>query len=124
MEVLMYLAALLIMCVAFAHSYLGERYILVRLFKRSEMPHLFGGPQFTINTLRFAWHLTSVAWVGFAAIIVALSVPELDRWVLAKIIIATFGVHGIVALLASKGKHLSWVFFLLISILVCLGFPK
>ena len=57
-----YLAVLL----AGAHSYLGERYIMVRLLRRDDLPKLFGGVDFTKRTLRFAWHLTSIAWVGLA----------------------------------------------------------
>jgi hypothetical protein len=61
------LAAVLAASVAVAHSYLGERYILVRLFKRQDLPKLFGSDWFTKRTLRFAWHITSVAWLGLAA---------------------------------------------------------
>ncbi|MBK7012660.1 MAG: hypothetical protein IPH43_08315 [Xanthomonadales bacterium] len=56
------IAALLIALLGLAHSVLGERYILVRLFRR-DLPKLFGGTRFTRNTLRFAWHLTTMfAW--------------------------------------------------------------
>lgn len=38
---------------------------LVRLFRRADLPHLFGSDLFTRRTLRLAWHLTSVARLGF-----------------------------------------------------------
>ena len=57
MEILLYLAAFLAVAVGIAHSYLGEHYILIRLFRRDGIPTLFGSPEFTIRTLRFAWHL-------------------------------------------------------------------
>jgi len=53
-------AALLIPALGAAHSVLGERYILIRLFRRSDLPKLFGSDTFTRRTLRFAWHLTTV----------------------------------------------------------------
>ena len=56
------IAAALAVLLGVAHSYLGERYILTRLFRRGDLPRLFGGVEFTQQTLRFAWHLTSVAW--------------------------------------------------------------
>ena len=59
------------------HSYLGERFILTRLFKR-ELPTLLGSDWFTKRILRFAWHLTTVAWWGFAAILFILSNPTAD----------------------------------------------
>ncbi|MGF1765275.1 hypothetical protein [Aliivibrio kagoshimensis] len=118
MEYMMYLAAGILVCVAFVHSYFGERYMLMRLFKRDNLPTLFGSDDFTIKTLRFAWHVTSIAWLGFAGIIVSLAQPELNKSVLLNIIAVTFGIHFLIALLGSKGKHLSWVVFLLISFLV------
>ena len=55
-------AATLAVGVGLAHSYLGERYILTRLFRRTPLPPLFGSDTFTRRTLRFAWHITTVAW--------------------------------------------------------------
>ena len=49
------------------HSVLGEKYILIRLFRREDLPKLFGTDDFTKRTLRFAWHLTTVAYWGLAA---------------------------------------------------------
>ena len=54
-------AALLGFLLGVAHSVLGERYILTRLFRRENLPTLFGGTEFTTRTLRFAWHLTTIA---------------------------------------------------------------
>jgi hypothetical protein len=51
----LYVAAALMVGVGIAHSVLGERYILMRLFRRGELPRLFGGTEFTARTLRFAW---------------------------------------------------------------------
>ena len=45
-------AALLILVVGGAHSYLGERYILIRLF-RGPLPKVLGSEEFTRRTLRF-----------------------------------------------------------------------
>ncbi|WP_269454649.1 hypothetical protein [Rheinheimera sp. SA_1] len=35
-------AAILLLLCGVVHSVLGERYLLSRLFKRDNMPHLFG----------------------------------------------------------------------------------
>ena len=66
-------AAFLTVVLAVGHSYLGERYILIRLFRRQDLPKLFGGTEFTTRTLRFAWHLTSLAWLSLGAILVKLN---------------------------------------------------
>lgn len=114
---LLYLAAFLILAVSVAHSYLGERYILMRLFRRSDLPKLFGSSEFTVGTLRFAWHLTSIAWMGLAAVLIALAHPPHSAASLGLIVGVTFLLHGLVALLASRGKHLSWIVFLVIGAL-------
>ncbi|OIQ26520.1 hypothetical protein [uncultured Vibrio sp.] len=120
---MLYLSAILLVIVAFVHSFLGERFILSRLFKRDNLPHLFGSDDFTKRTLRFAWHLTSVAWLGFSFILIALAQPELDRTFMARIISLTFFVHFLVSIFGSKGKHLSWVLFGLVSLLVFVAAP-
>ena len=53
-------AAVLVVGIGIAHSWLGERYILMRLFRRQNMPHLLGSDDFTKRTLRFAWHITTL----------------------------------------------------------------
>ena len=120
MQWLYYLAAFLLVAVAVAHSYLGERFILTRLFKRDNLPKLFGSDNFTKRTLRFAWHVTSVAWLGFAAIIIALAQAQPDVQILVKIIAATFAIHFAISFFGSAGEHLSWIVFGAVSILLVL----
>lgn len=67
------IAALLFLLTGAAHSYLGERYILIRLFKRDNLPKLFGGTEFTTGTLRFAWHLLTLVWWGIAVVVLLAS---------------------------------------------------
>ena len=47
MAFLIYIAVMALLVLAIAHSYLGERYILIRLFKRDNLPKLFGSDDFT-----------------------------------------------------------------------------
>ena len=105
------LAAGLLVAVGLAHSVLGERYILRRLFRR-DLPALFGDDAFTKRTLRFAWHVTTVAWWGIAGLLVwGLGDAQASlRW-----ISATFAATGLVALVGSRGRHLSWVVFVAVA---------
>ncbi|WP_104399708.1 hypothetical protein [Vibrio penaeicida] len=121
METLIYLGAFLLVMVAFAHSYLGERYILIRLFKRDDLPKTLGSDEFTKKTLRFAWHVTSVAWLGFAVILLVTVQPSISKEVIGQIIAMTFFIHFLIALFGSKGRHLSWIVFLAVSVLALLG---
>lgn len=113
-------AALLALGVAVAHSWLGERYLLRRLFRRTDLPKLFGSDHFTRRTLRFAWHVTSVAWIGFAAILAALAAIPAGtdpRRAILGTVAATFLAHAAIAGGASRGRHLSWIVFLGIAVL-------
>ena len=106
-------AALLLVGIGLAHSYLGERYILGRLFRR-DLPELFGSDVFTKRTLRFAWHLSTVAWWGFAALLTfQLGSAETSL----RVISATFFVSAVVSLVGARGRHPSWVVFLVVAAL-------
>lgn len=112
-----YLAAILLVVIGIAHSYLGERYILIRLFRSDDLPRLFGSIDFTKNTLRFAWHLTTVAWFGFSGLLLHLSSGNLDIKIAGNIIGTTFILHSVLSLVGSKGKHFSWPVFLAIGLI-------
>lgn len=112
--------AVLAFGVGLAHSVLGERYILMRLMRR-DLPKLFGRDAFTKRTLRFAWHLTTIAWWGFAAQM-AWAAGALGRGTgqdpdaaLLQPIAWTFLVSAIVAAAASRGRHLAWIVFAAIA---------
>lgn len=124
MNLLLLVAAALLVGIGFAHSYLGERYILIRLFRRTDLPKLFGSDDFTRRTLRFAWHITTVAWLGFAALLVAAARNRGEAVpvsVLGGAVAATFLASALLSLFGSRGRHYSWVVFLAVAILVWLG---
>ena len=124
MRIPLLIAAGLTMLIAGAHSYLGERYILIRLFRRDSLPKLLGGVEFTKQTLRLAWHLTSVAWLGLACLLLVLAGPPSESArTQAHVIAAVFAVSGVTALVGSRGRHLSWVVFFAIAALAWLGYP-
>ncbi|RKF19747.1 hypothetical protein DBZ36_04620 [Alginatibacterium sediminis] len=112
----------LLIIIGFVHSYLGEKFILIRLFRRDNLPKLLGSDWFTKRVLRFAWHLTTIAWWGFAAILYFLSHPSDSTHAEILVTISiVFAISGIVSLLFSHGKHLSWLFFFGISASSILG---
>ena len=117
------LAAGLAVALGAAHSYLGERYLLRRLFRRGSLPPLFGSDVFTRRTLRFAWHITTVASWGAAA----------QFWTFGhagargsaqdglRVLAATFLVSSAVAAIGSRGRHLGWLVLLAIAAAAWLG---
>jgi hypothetical protein len=103
------LAAFLIGALGLAHSILGERYILVRLFRRSDLPTIFGSADFTIQTLRFAWHISTVAWFGLGALVFVASQGRLNSQGAMQIIGYTAIASGLLPLFFTRGRHLSWL---------------
>ena len=112
------IAALLIFLTGCLHSYLGERYLLIRLFKRGNLPQLFGGTASTQGTLRFAWHLTTLAWWAMAAIVLLADQGGLSRTTGLQVIGCTALVSAALPIYFTRGKHLSWIVFLAVAALV------
>lgn len=124
MNPLLITAAVLTVGIGIVHSWLGERYIIGRLLRRSDLPKLFGDDTFTRQTLRFAWHLTTIAWFGLAAVLLVLSglftgVRVSDGLIFA--VAQTFIVSTVLALLLTRGRHLSWIVFAAIAALCLLA---
>jgi hypothetical protein len=115
------LAAVLALGVGAAHSFLGEKYILIRLFRRSDLPKLFGGTDFTVRTLRFAWHLTSVAWWGAAVLLFLLGQGPISSAAVSGVLAAVFLVSAAIAFVISRGRHLVWPVFLAIGLIALYG---
>jgi hypothetical protein len=116
-------AAVLIIATGLAHSWLGERYIIRRLLRRDDLPALFGDDSFTRQTVRYAWHLTTVAWLGLASVLLVVggAFPVLgvgDALVFA--VAQTFVLSAVLALLLTRARHLSWVVFVAIAALCLL----
>lgn len=84
----------------------------MRLFKRENIPHLFGSDHFTKGTLRFCWHIMSVAAFGFAAILYNQSSNDIFT---LQVIGVVFLISALLSIFYTRGKHLSWVAFLAVS---------
>lgn len=108
---MLYFAAILFAGLGLAHSWLGERYLLTRLFKRGDLPKLMGSSEFTRNTLRFTWHLTTVLALGIALVLL-----QLASGLGTALIVTTLGwtavVSALLPLYFTRGRHLSWLVLL------------
>jgi hypothetical protein len=113
----LYLAALGAVIAGAAHSYLGEKLIFPRLFRCADLPRLRGTVEYTQSILRWAWHLTSFAWIGFAYLLVVVAMGRSPNAVeLARTISVFFGVTGAVAFITTRGRHIAWPLFAVIAL--------
>lgn len=124
MTTALWIAALLAFAVGIAHSVLGERFILMRLFRRvDDLPKLGGSPGTTANILRFAWHITTIAWWGFAAMLLLAAQGALTAGTALQALAVTMSVTGAIILVASRGRHLAWPVFTAIAVIAWLAAP-
>ena len=116
-------AAFLAFAIGVAHSYLGERFIISPILRRKDLPKIFGSEWLTKRTLRFAWHLTTLAWWGFAAqmFLLASAPSPSDRRAILLCISLTFAASAVLSGTFSRGKHFSWIVFLVIAALCWLA---
>ena len=123
MNVSLLAATVLILVLGAAHSYLGERFILVRLFRRADLPRIFGSDTFTRHTLRFAWHLTTVVWYGIAVLLYWMAGVQrpLSIAAVGAVVSATAFASAVVAFIGSRARHPAWVVFLAVAALVWHG---
>ena len=102
-------ATAMYLLLALAHSWLGERAVVRPLLRASweiGLPRGFAAP-----LLRWAWHLTSLAWVAAAAVLAwaaaghPVPTPILD--VLAGLALVSGAVIGV----SLRGAHPAWAVF-------------
>lgn len=110
------LAASLTVVIGIVHSWLGERRLIGPLLAIEPRPSILKSGFFR-NVLRFAWHITTLAWIGMAAAMLALALAPLDRGgrYAAVALGVTFLAHGLLILGMSRGRHLAWPVFLIIG---------
>lgn len=114
----LYLAALLLVGIGITHSVLGERYVLRRLERLENLPRLIlGGQELMVEVLRFAWHITTIAWFGIAGVLVLMAHDALSNRSAAAIVAATFILSALTSGIGSRGRHYSWMVFLAVGVI-------
>lgn len=90
---------------ALAHSWLGEKDILQPLLADERWETDI--PRRAMEViLRFAWHLTSIAWMGLAAIVVQIDVA---------LAVGTTALLSAITIFVSLRGHLAWPLFALVA---------
>jgi hypothetical protein len=91
---------------AFTHSYFGERRLIGPLVKSNAgvMSRVLAK-----QVVRFAWHLTSLLWVGQALLLVRVAndPSSLDRAVIGGIGVLHLGA-GLFDAVLTRGRHIGW----------------
>jgi hypothetical protein len=119
---LLYTAAALLIVTGVVHSALGERRLIVPLLSRREGVLASNLARFI---LRFAWHLTSVAWAVLALILIQLvhDVAAVRSWAAASTG-AVFTGAGLFDLIYSRGRHVGWPLLMGIGVVALLSLTR
>jgi hypothetical protein len=111
--------AILLVLVGAMHSVLGGRNLISPLLAREDFPIVLGSQRNGRLTLWFGWHALTLFWWAQAYVLWRMAddmthagQATLISWATACALI------GLIALIVSKGKHLSWVFFLPVATLL------
>jgi hypothetical protein len=118
---LLYVSAGITVFIAITHSYLGEKRLLPRLL--AGVGTLFRHDTKRIGSIvRWAWHLTSLAWVALALLLIAFTRMSSDvRALPVGIIAGCLALSGLVCFASTRGKHVAWPFFLAAAAAAALG---
>lgn len=117
-------SAVLLAVLVLGHSVVGELMILAPLGKARDLPAVRGSVRFTLNTLRFVWHVVTVMGLGIAAILFHFAQwPAFDasQLFVLRALALTCGAGCVVALVGSRAKHPSWIVLAVIAVLTWIG---
>ncbi len=107
-NILLLLAAGLIVATMAVHSWLGERRLIGPLLTN---PTGILVSEFAQVIVRFAWHLTSAIGLVVAAALIAAAI---DPEAVIPVLVATTGViflaAGLYDAVATRGRHIGWPF--------------
>ncbi len=111
--------AVLLLGAALAHSLVGEKVVLRRLYRRggerAEVGRRTADDPSTRRAVRLAWHSLSLCLVGFAALLLTSGIDHRAvgaGWdALAPIIAATFAALTVLSLVVARGRHVGWMWY-------------
>jgi hypothetical protein len=103
-------AAAIAAALGVAHSCLGERRLIGPLVAPERRTGKLAASGAARRTLRFAWHLTSVAWLGSAAIlwVVARNPPDAVGARVLEVLAVVYAVTAAIVFGSSRGRHFAW----------------
>ena len=110
MNLALLVAAIGAVAVGFGHSILGERWILLPLFRDAALPTTrVGGVRATQRMMRFTWHFFSVvAWIT-GLVFLNYALGSHADWTVVRVLAACWTVFGVAVFVMSRGRHGAWI---------------
>lgn len=106
-------AAILLVLVGAMHSFAGGPRLISPLLRRQDFPVILGSQRNGRVTLWFGWHALTLIWWALAAVLLTMDVDkEMVGPALLIALALACGICGLATIVATRGRHLSWVLFL------------
>jgi hypothetical protein len=127
MNAFLLIAAAVLFSIGILHSVVAEWKGERRLVRRITRLTLFDSSDekdlLAKRIVRLAWHLTSLVWCGCAVVLAYLAFVEATEPTIAvvRILSVVFLLHSALSLAIARGRHSSWLGFLIVSVLAYLG---
>jgi len=127
LNVSLLIAALALFCIGVLHTVVAEWKGERRLVWRIQQLTLFESDQakdrLAKRIVRLAWHATSLVWCGCAVVLAYIAFVEASGPIIAvvRILAVVFLLHSALSLAIARGRHASWVGFLIVSVFSFLG---
>lgn len=103
------------------HSWAGGKNLINPILRRQDLPVILGDVKLTKLTLQIGWHALSLAFLIISFLLAYLYFDHRAFEAAFLLAVAVFFLAlGISALVLSRGKHLSWVFFLPVAAILAL----
>jgi hypothetical protein len=114
---MLWLACGLVAFCGFAHSYLGEKFIIPRLLALPDLPLVRRDRGYTERLFRYAWHLTSVYFWGAAVLLALLAMKFVsDPRPVGFVLGGLFFLSGAICLTVGP-RHPAWPLFFIAAVL-------
>jgi hypothetical protein len=127
MNVFLFIAAVVLFCIGLMHTALaewaGERRLVRRITRLTLFESNDAKDLLARRIVRLAWHLTSLVWCGCAVVLAYVAFVEASGPIIAvvRILSVVFLLHSALSLAIARGRHPSWLGFLIVSVLSFLG---
>jgi hypothetical protein len=116
-------AAVLVLGAGMAHSLLGEKVVLRRVYRRATdegQNRRAADDPVTRQTLRLAWHSLTVALVGYSGLLFVAAADGAafgGNWrAVMRLLSATFAGLAALSLLVARGRHVGWMWFAAVAV--------
>ena len=127
MNLFLLIAAVVLFSIGVMHTVVaewkGERRLVWRITQLTLFDSDDAKDLLAKRIVRLAWHLTSLIWCSCAVVLAYIAFVEASGPVIVvvRILASVFLLHSALSLIIVRGRHASWLGFLIVSVLSFLG---